>query len=53
MQRSRVVFSARGKKTFTIREMDSMMARYHMQHLDQEMFFDGDRFALCTMKKRS
>ncbi|MCL5802386.1 MAG: hypothetical protein ACYCPR_05190 [Thermoplasmataceae archaeon] len=49
----RIIFSARGKKSFTLRKMDQMMTRYHMHHLDRELFFDGDRFALCTIIEKN
>lgn len=43
--------SASGIKNFTIRQMDAAMISYSRTHPDNEIFFDGDRFALCTMKR--
>jgi hypothetical protein len=52
MQRCTVVFRIRGKKNFTIRQMEERMVQYSRSHYNQEMFFDGDRYALCTIQKR-
>jgi|GEM_PF-2783859 hypothetical protein len=52
MQRCSVVLRIKGKKHFTIRQMDETMIQYSQSHYNQEMFFDGDRYALCTIEKK-
>lgn len=52
MQRCTVVFRIKGNKNFTIRQMEEKMIQYGETHGTEEMFFDGDRYALCTIRKK-
>ncbi|WP_393971040.1 hypothetical protein OXIME_001290 [Oxyplasma meridianum] len=52
MQRSIVVLRIRRDTNFTIRQMEEKMIQYSKSHSDREMFFDGDRYALCSIQKK-
>lgn len=51
MPKAVIVFRPRRNSDVTIRQVMSRMDRYRTRHPNREVFFDGDEFAVCYMRK--
>lgn len=46
-----IVFRPRKNDNVTIKEVMSRMDQYRSRHPDRDVFFDGDHFAVCYVRK--
>lgn len=51
MPRAVIIFKPKENSEVTIRQVMSRMDKYRDRHPNRDVFFDGDEFAVCYMKK--
>jgi hypothetical protein len=51
MSRAVVVFRPKKNSDITVSEIMNKMDRYRKKHPHREVFFDGDEFAICYIRK--
>lgn len=51
MPKSVIVYKPKKNSDMTIRQVMVRMDKYRSKHPNREVFFDGDEFAICYIKK--